>query len=119
MGILFSELGELKDHSIHYDRGGRSLGTAEVVYMRRADAEAALNRYNGVKLDGKPMKIEFVGVNVVTSYLLSPVVIGEVPDNSRSIWGIFSQYRCVFWEWGVAGSIHLLCTELCLLARNE
>jgi RNA recognition motif-containing protein len=36
-------------------------GTAEVVFVRRSDALAALKRYNNVQLDGKPMKIEFIG----------------------------------------------------------
>lgn len=38
-------------------------GSAEVVYVRRSDAFAALKRYNNVLLDGKPMKIEIVGTN--------------------------------------------------------
>lgn len=38
-------------------------GSAEVVYLRRSDAFAALKRYNNVLLDGKPMKIEIVGAN--------------------------------------------------------
>ncbi|KAJ0083684.1 hypothetical protein Patl1_30876 [Pistacia atlantica] len=63
---LFSEVGDLKRYSIHYDRSGRSKGTAEVVFSRRADAVAAVKRYNNVQLDGKPMKIEIVGTNITT-----------------------------------------------------
>ncbi|XP_076938026.1 THO complex subunit 4B-like [Bidens hawaiensis] len=63
--VLFSDIGELKRYAIHYDRGGRSKGTAEVVYMRHADALAAMKRYNNLLLDGKPMKLELVGVNIV------------------------------------------------------
>ncbi|XP_059660715.1 THO complex subunit 4A-like [Cornus florida] len=63
---LFSEVGDLKRYSIHYDRSGRSKGTAEIVFSRRQDAVAAVKRYNNVQLDGKPMKIEIVGTNVVT-----------------------------------------------------
>ncbi|XP_010253244.1 PREDICTED: THO complex subunit 4A-like isoform X2 [Nelumbo nucifera] len=63
---LFSEVGDLKRYTIHYDRSGRSKGTAEVVFSRRADALAAVKRYNNVQLDGKPMKIEIVGTNVTT-----------------------------------------------------
>ncbi|MED6187479.1 hypothetical protein PIB30_076840 [Stylosanthes scabra] len=63
---LFSEVGDLKRHTVHYDRSGRSKGTAEVVFSRRADAVAAVKRYNNVQLDGKPMKVEIVGTNITT-----------------------------------------------------
>ncbi|KAH9309758.1 hypothetical protein KI387_037669, partial [Taxus chinensis] len=61
---LFSEVGDLKRYQVHYDRSGRSKGTADVVFARRADAEAALKRYNNVQLDGKPLKLDIVGTNL-------------------------------------------------------
>ncbi|KAM7464082.1 hypothetical protein LguiA_032203 [Lonicera macranthoides] len=57
---LFSDVGDIKRFSVHYDRSGRSEGTADVVFSRRKDAETALKRYNNVELDGKPMKIKIV-----------------------------------------------------------
>ncbi|XP_011025725.1 PREDICTED: THO complex subunit 4B-like [Populus euphratica] len=45
---------------------GRSKGTAEVVFALQTDILAAIKRYNNVQLDGKPLKIELVGVNVIT-----------------------------------------------------
>ncbi|KAI4351058.1 hypothetical protein L6164_005445 [Bauhinia variegata] len=75
--LLFSEVGELKRHSIHYDKSGRSKGIAEVVFIRQSDAIAAIKRYNNVRLDGKPLKIELVGVNVVSPIVMPP------PANSK------------------------------------
>ncbi|KAJ1297728.1 hypothetical protein BS78_01G399100 [Paspalum vaginatum] len=82
---LFSELGDLKRHSINYDRSGRSKGTAEVVFARRSDAVAAVKKYNNVQLDGKPMKIEIVGTNTPTAAAPLPVTNGgQARSTARS-----------------------------------
>lgn len=60
---LFSEIGEVKRYGVHYDSHGRPNGSAEVVFVRRSDAVAAVKKYNNVQLDGKLMKIELIGSN--------------------------------------------------------
>eukprot|EP00887_Chlorella_sp_A99_P001065 scaffold14.g1065.t1 len=57
---LFGSVGTLVKAGIIYDNSGRSDGDAEVIFEKAADAERAVQRYNGVQLDGKPMQIELI-----------------------------------------------------------
>jgi len=57
---LFSEIGELQSFPVlHHDSRGKFLGSAEVTFQMRADARKALQKYNGVALDGRPLRIQF------------------------------------------------------------
>eukprot|EP00982_Pelagococcus_subviridis_P001143 9166-Pelagococcus_subviridis.AAC.3 len=58
---LFQQVGAVKKAGLNFDENGRSKGTAEIIFASPASAQKAIQTYNGVKLDGRPLKIELIG----------------------------------------------------------
>lgn len=59
------------------------------MFSRRQDALSAVKRYNNVQLDGKPMKIEIVGLNII-----APVGGPPMANNSFGA-GSFPRRYCI------------------------
>ena len=74
---LFGDVGRLVSASTHYDKNGKSLGSAQVVFRKKVDAIQAHKKYNNVPLDGMKMKIEIVVTEVMASSSRTTKSIGE------------------------------------------
>ena len=48
---LFSKFGKILKSAVHYNRFGKSLNTAEIIFEQKNSAVNAMREYNGVPLD--------------------------------------------------------------------
>jgi len=58
---LFSEFGPIRKYGVNYDQNGHSLGTAEIRFVKMISALRAVEKYNNVPLDGRPLKLAVSG----------------------------------------------------------
>lgn len=66
---LFSKVGPIEKLWIKYDRSGRSLGEAYVVYRRRDDCFEAIRRFDGRKAAGQEIYLSLLDDQGVVSSL--------------------------------------------------
>ena len=69
---LFTEFGRVRRYGVNFAQGGQSLGTAEVQYENRSSALRAIQKYNNVPLDGRPMKLAVSGPSRNDTTVVSP-----------------------------------------------
>ncbi|KAF9278946.1 hypothetical protein BGZ68_008219 [Mortierella alpina] len=66
-----------------YDQNGKSTGTAVVHFTRVGDAAIAYSQFNGVLLDGRPMKIEIVLAPATAQAVLHPTSAPRTPAHNQ------------------------------------
>ncbi|KNC85502.1 hypothetical protein SARC_02304 [Sphaeroforma arctica JP610] len=81
MKELFGGIGKLRSARCHYNAQGKCIGTAEVNFVRGEDAVKAQRQYNGLQLDGRPLRIEIVGDDAANSQ--ASVVNRITPQGNR------------------------------------
>ncbi|KAI9503181.1 hypothetical protein GGI25_001894 [Coemansia spiralis] len=75
---LFSQVGPIGKAVINYGANGKSMGTAEVTFRNSMHAALAVEKYNGIHLDGRRMKIE-VAFNpmAAAATMMMPQMVGS------------------------------------------
>ena len=57
-----STVGAVKRVLLNYNKVGRSVGVATITFQKASSASEAAKQYDGVKVDGKPMKVRMHAV---------------------------------------------------------
>ena len=73
---LFSAIGRLRRTAVDRRPNGESAGAASVAYYNAADCDRAISTYDGVALDGRPMRVVKVGAGGGVRALSSGLRLG-------------------------------------------
>lgn len=73
---LFSAIGRLRRTAVDRRPNGESAGAASVAYYNAADCDRAIRTYDGVALDGRPMRVVKVGAGGGVRSLSSGLQLG-------------------------------------------
>ncbi|KAG0205885.1 hypothetical protein BGX28_002575 [Mortierella sp. GBA30] len=82
--VFSSRVGPLKKCTLMYDQNGKSTGTAVVHFTRVGDAAIAYSKFNGVPLDGRPMKIEIVLAPATAQAVLPVAAAPRAPAHNQN-----------------------------------
>lgn len=80
---LFSAIGRLRRTAIDRRPNGESAGAASVAYYNSADCDRAISTYDGVALDGRPMRVVKVGAGGGVRALSSGLQLGGGPGSQQ------------------------------------
>lgn len=81
---LFSAIGRLRRTAIDRKPNGDSAGAASIAYYNAADCDRAIKTYDGVALDGRPMRVVKVGAGGGVRALSSGLQLGG-PGSRRVV----------------------------------
>ncbi|KAJ1818821.1 hypothetical protein LPJ60_004118 [Coemansia sp. RSA 2675] len=72
---LFGQVGPVRTATLNYGPNGKSKGTGEVQFRNAAHASLAVEKYHGVTLDGRPMRIEIAFNPMAAGGMMMPAMM--------------------------------------------
>ncbi|KAJ2814822.1 hypothetical protein GGI24_006257 [Coemansia furcata] len=86
---LFGQVGQVNKATLNYGPNGKSKGTGEVQFRNPAHAALAVEKYHGVTLDGRPMRIEIAFNPMTAAGMMMPAMVPApvaqpISGNTRS-----------------------------------